>query len=110
MSKMRRLKPEKKVQRSVQKGKVVPKTPNGYEKYRCEYKKKSILTKLTNDSGYPQELLPLRGYSMPCSKNYLEQNKNNLKNFFKDRIPCENYTVDTLMKREQDFVHPHRVY
>lgn len=25
-----------------------------YTKYQCQYKRKSILTKLSNDSGYPQ--------------------------------------------------------
>lgn len=36
---------------------------------------------------------------MPQNSNYVEKNKQNLKNFFKDRIPPENNAVTLLMKK-----------
>ena len=30
---------------------------SSYCKYKCQYKQKPILTKLNNDSGYPQSIL-----------------------------------------------------
>lgn len=42
--------------------------------------------KLTTDSGYPQQVLI--SHPIPSKpKNYLQQNKKNLKNFFKERLP-----------------------
>ena len=59
---------------------------SSYAKYKCQYHKKAILTKLNNDSGYPQKILNPSD-SPSTRQNYLEDNKKNLKNFFTDRIP-----------------------
>lgn len=47
--------------RKLKAAKVEPEKPKPqnkskscYGKYKCQYKQKSILTKLNNDSGYPQ--------------------------------------------------------
>ena len=63
------------------------KSKSSYGKYRCQYKQNPILTKLSADSGYPQDILLLHDQS-PESSNYIEENKQNLKNFFKERIPA----------------------
>lgn len=55
---------------------------SSYGKYKCQYKQKPILTKLNSDSGYPQEILQSQ-FNSPRDSNYIEENKKNLKNFFK---------------------------
>lgn len=43
-----------------------------YSKYKCQYKHKPILTKLSNDAGYPQQILnPSEPASPDCKNNYL---------------------------------------
>jgi hypothetical protein len=44
------------------------------------------------------------------TSNYIEQNKKNLKNFFKERIPPENTLLSKLMKRENEMIHPKRIF
>ncbi len=43
---------------------------SSYSKYKCQYKQKSILTKLSNDSGYPQDILAPSEYPPP-NHNYI---------------------------------------
>ena len=88
-----------KVEKQQPKPKTSHKSKSLYEKYQCQYKKKSILTKLNSDSGYPQDVLQCKGMSLKNS-NFIEQNKKNLKNFFKERIPPENGMVGSLMKKD----------
>lgn len=94
---MKRIKPEK-AEKAAKKQKDNNKSKSLYEKYQCQYKKKPILTKLNNDSGYPQDLLHVKGDSF-SHNNYVQSNKHNLKNFFKERIPPENNLVGALMKK-----------
>ena len=60
---------------------VQRRTKSSYAKYKCQYHKKAILTKLSNDSGYPQDILNYPISSHP-PQDYLNDNKKNLKNFF----------------------------
>lgn len=72
---------------------------HSYTKYQPQYKRKSILTKLSNDSGYPQEILNPSETSRD-KNNYLEENKKHLNNFCQERIPPENILLSKLMKRQ----------
>lgn len=73
---------------------------NNYKKYKSQTKTNPLLTKLNHDAGYPQSMLSERPHSTE-TKNYLEMNKKNLKNFFSDRLPAkdvgifkESFTID----------------
>lgn len=79
-----------------------------YRKYSKKSKKIFILNKLQIDSGYPQEILAKdhRGKSVD---NYIESNKKNLKNFFKDRLP-EDRLNPNILKAESISFDPIRVF
>jgi hypothetical protein len=83
---------------------------SSYGKYKCQYKHKPILTKLSNDSGYPQGILDSSLPSSPRENNFVEENKKNLKNFFKERIPAENTLLNKLMKRESELINPKNIF
>lgn len=42
--------------------------------------------------------------------NFIALNKQNLRNFFKERVPAENTAVGQLMKLEAEMVHPRRIF
>lgn len=59
-----------------------------YSKYRSQSKTNPFLNKLNQDAGYPQDVLsPHSTIILRNHKNYLDLNKQNLKNFFSDRLP-----------------------
>ena len=57
-----------------------------YHKYKSQCKTNPLYNKLNNDSGYPQDILANSGCILK-RKNYLSLNKQNLKNFFSERLP-----------------------
>ena len=59
---------------------------NDYRKYQNSNRKNPAYNKLFNDIGYPQEIL-VHDLTMASNKNYVKENKKNLKNFFKERLP-----------------------
>ena len=68
------------------------KIPTNYSPYRNYTKKehkKIMLNKVLIDSGYPQDVFATN--PDPKNHNYVEDNKKNLKNFFKDRLPEDDY-------------------
>ncbi len=61
-----------------------------YKKYRSQTKTNPFLNNLNQDAGYPQDVL-VNHSTITCrtQKNYLKDNKKNLKNFFSDRLPSK---------------------
>lgn len=66
-----------------------------YTRYRSQAKTNPLLNKLQQDAGYPQEILRPHppGQQSPRHKNYLLLNKQNLKNFFAERLPPREITI-----------------
>ena len=63
-----------------------------YTKYRSQSKTNPLFNKLNGDTGYPQEMFASIS-SISSEKNYLNDNKKNLKNFFADRLPQKNAPI-----------------
>lgn len=64
-----------------------------YNKYKSQNKTNFLLHKLEEDAGYPQPILnhsdPFFStrHSFHSTVDHISENKKNLKNFFKERIP-----------------------
>lgn len=64
-----------------------------YHKYKSQCKTNPLLNKLHNDSGYPQDVLTHNTSLIERRKNYVNENKKNLKNFFAERLPPKPPTI-----------------
>lgn len=65
-----------------------------YKKYKSQSKTNPLFNKLSQDAGYPQEVFNHSTISHNRKiKNYLEDNKKNLRNFFNDRLPPKDIDI-----------------
>lgn len=65
-----------------------------YKKYKSQTKTNPLLNKLSQDAGYPQDVFNHSTISHNRTiRNYLEENKKNLRNFFSDRLPSKDADI-----------------
>lgn len=78
-----------------------------YSKYRSQSRTNPLLNKFNNDTGYPQDILTPSSLSFSSSRrNYLNLNKQNLKNFFAERLPPRSAGI----YRQSETIDPSRLF